>query len=827
MTIRLAHLSDLHFGPSFNIALWKAVRAEVMQFRPHVLVVSGDMVDSPTPLQLLAAKCELDDFAAEAGATLVVVPGNHDVYARGLGKLSARRDWFERIFYNNMEKVTKLAEEEYGERPAFTERYRSKPSTPYFASLLRRLAKGTFEAHIPARPQDRPLVSRPNCDVLIAALDSNNPGALGLATGRIDDDDLVSLREELETNNERNYLLRVAVVHHHLLPIAFSHGRLIGAEPFMVLDNAGTVLNLLAEHRFDLVLHGHKHVAQFARLDLSPRDEAGHSMAVVAAGSSALDSPNNNRGNCFNLVTVGGNGQLEVESFHYGGGAGPSRDNGYAIYREPLIVAKRRAFARARERHPLYCESRTQIYTVTETGDLLVEATWKGLSTTNNTHPHCRSQRVALPIDSWLASETVTLDEEFSSPGVTVELDRENSSATERVATTRQYKVHFPDGSLRGSGVTYRLTYACANSIIMTPWECAERARWGQLSEGTLTYVGIRVTHPVENLSLTLKLPPTLANVQPYVSCRRIPQYPVYDMDPSGDAVFSDDSDWIIDPAMTKHESSYLHFDARSEAWLLRVDRPLVGYEYQLQWRIPTDQADATIRGEVRHLRETLLEAFHRQEAGGASWPSTVIETFSLLARELERLFGRGSKNEHRSVDFLVYDGQEVALRPVLSKRTWTSKPHNSNLVIPLGCGIAGVAFQQGLIIPWVKGETDSPFVRPEPYDTEDDEPDAKMRTILAIPIFHASQHHLGRPAPWSCIGVVSFRSSSDASKIPQLLGPLTHDITDAVLVARGLAHAAIDAVLNCLERSRKTRPLPLGSIRRNSDAPAKVGNGR
>lgn len=806
MTIRLAHLSDLHFGANFDIALWKAVKAEVSQFRPHVLVVSGDMVDSPNPLQLLAAKCELDDFAVHLSATLVVVPGNHDVYRHGLNSLlSRRKPWFERIFYNDMSEAIKAAEEEYKERPGFKERYRSDPSSSLFSPLN---PGGSFRRHIPRLPESRPLVTRPNCDVLIATLDSNKQSRWAkLATGWVDDDDLVSLRDELESKSDRNYLLRVAVVHHHLLPIAFSHGRVVGAEPFMVLHNAGTVLNLLAEHRFDLVLHGHKHVGQFARLDLSPRDEAGHSMAVVAAGCSALDSPNNNRGNSFNLVTVGGNGQLEVESFHYGGGTGPSRDSGHSVYGEPLMVAKRRAFTRARERHPLFCENRKQVYTVTETGDVIVEATWESLATTDNTHPHRRGECVALPPDSWLASDTVDLDDEFSSPGLLVRLVDKELLETMRLAKSRNYEVVFPEGSLRGHGVKYRLTYACANSITMAPWECSERAKRLGLSESPPSHIEVRITHPVETLSVTLHLPPSLANVQPYVICRRVPQYPVYKMDANGDAIFSEESEWIVDPAMTKYESSFLQHDARSEVWRLQIERPLVGYEYQLQWRLPNENVEAAIRGEVRHQRQIVLEAFHWQEAGGAGWPAIVTDTFSLLSDELERMFGRGSKNEYRCVEFQVYDSKEVALRPVLSKRTWTSKPHNSSFVIPLGCGIAGVAFQQGLIIPWVKGETDSPFVRPEPYDTEEEEElEAKMRTILAIPIFHASQHHLGRPAPWSCIGVVSFRSSSDASKIPQLLGPLTHDITDVVLVARGLAHAAIDAILNCLERSHKRR---------------------
>ena len=56
---KIAHISDIHFGPTFNVAIWQVVRAQIESFKPDVIIVSGDLVDQPSPFYLLAVKCEL------------------------------------------------------------------------------------------------------------------------------------------------------------------------------------------------------------------------------------------------------------------------------------------------------------------------------------------------------------------------------------------------------------------------------------------------------------------------------------------------------------------------------------------------------------------------------------------------------------------------------------------------------------------------------------------------------------------------------------------------------------------------------------------------
>ena len=189
-------------------------------------------------------------------------------------------------------------------------------------------------------------------------------GNLGVATGIVDNDVLLALPSKLQQAKE-NYVARVAIVHHHVLPIAFApNGHKTTGEPMMVFRNAGALLRILANHQFDLILHGHWHKTQFARIDFGDDSSDGYPMAVVSAGSAAMATPDNTNHNSINLIRIAPTGQIEVKSVFYGAGQSPRPDGtagaDYRVYKEPLAAAKRRAHARARERHPIECEAREQ-----------------------------------------------------------------------------------------------------------------------------------------------------------------------------------------------------------------------------------------------------------------------------------------------------------------------------------------------------------------------------------------------------------------------------------------------------------------------------------
>ena len=70
----IAHISDLHFG-HIDTLIPPALREALLQARPDVVVVSGDLTQRARRLEFAAARSFLDSLPFPQ----IVVPGNHDV----------------------------------------------------------------------------------------------------------------------------------------------------------------------------------------------------------------------------------------------------------------------------------------------------------------------------------------------------------------------------------------------------------------------------------------------------------------------------------------------------------------------------------------------------------------------------------------------------------------------------------------------------------------------------------------------------------------------------------------------------------------------------
>src|SRR5215471_9311717 len=79
--IRLAHLSDLHFGTEDD-AMVKRLLAELAALQPRLIVVSGDLTQRARRRQFAAARAFLDRL----GAPHLVLPGNHDIPLYDVGR---------------------------------------------------------------------------------------------------------------------------------------------------------------------------------------------------------------------------------------------------------------------------------------------------------------------------------------------------------------------------------------------------------------------------------------------------------------------------------------------------------------------------------------------------------------------------------------------------------------------------------------------------------------------------------------------------------------------------------------------------------------------
>ena len=205
MPLRIVHLSDLHY-PSIDPIMWKAVKAATCKRDPHLIIVSGDLVDGPIEYNLRLVQAELNTLVERTGAKLFVVAGNHDVFPSGLDTISARNGAFEAVF-----------------RPTTTATAQSiGPDAPPAAStehprLLRRFVDFFRPCKAPpelppsgigaAGSPIRSLVCQPQglpVPVLLALFNSNPSDAkLAFAAGEVSADDLVAVETTSASGRSR------------------------------------------------------------------------------------------------------------------------------------------------------------------------------------------------------------------------------------------------------------------------------------------------------------------------------------------------------------------------------------------------------------------------------------------------------------------------------------------------------------------------------------------------------------------------------------------------------------------------------------------------
>ena len=90
MSLRLAHLADLHFGEDLP-GLAAHLAADIRAQAPDAVLVSGDLTRRARPAELAAAFA----FLAALGPPVLAVPGNHDIAAADLWArlVDPRRLW--------------------------------------------------------------------------------------------------------------------------------------------------------------------------------------------------------------------------------------------------------------------------------------------------------------------------------------------------------------------------------------------------------------------------------------------------------------------------------------------------------------------------------------------------------------------------------------------------------------------------------------------------------------------------------------------------------------------------------------------------------------
>jgi 3',5'-cyclic AMP phosphodiesterase CpdA len=280
MAVSIMHISDLHLGEDLVFRSvrrwrrwWKSVdpgitnglARAIRDLRPDFVVVSGDIVNKPHAscyrfaAEYLRKLFQAADFDYQT--RLLVIPGNHDA------------SFFPK---SNPRDVERLG--------------------PYL-SFLRDL----FQESDDFARRHRYLKVDPQRRVAFFCLDSTLKDDLPLAEGQIGPNQREWLRAKVNRlasmlGSNLNEYIKVAVLHHHCVPVAGRSGR------FMQLLDEAELVALLDELGFHLALHGHRHVPH----SVSRMRADSSLLTVVGAGTATCPflEEQEGYGNNFNWLTV-------------------------------------------------------------------------------------------------------------------------------------------------------------------------------------------------------------------------------------------------------------------------------------------------------------------------------------------------------------------------------------------------------------------------------------------------------------------------------------------------------------------------------------------
>jgi hypothetical protein len=286
-------------------------------------------------------------------------------------------------------------------------------------------------------------------------------------------------------------------------------------------------------------------------------------------------------------------------------------------------------------------------------------------------------------------------------------------------------------------------------------------------------------------------------------------------MSADGEADLQDTAGAVADLEMRRDEERALRYSPACNRWELEIEQPIVGYMYQLRWRLPGEEQDVAQAGETMDRQAQLLEMGERVAAGRRTEADKHAEAlFEVLCGALAQLLGDPGTQERRAVEIYAYHQASTSLRPVLSYRSWSSEPLAREFAIPLGAGIAGAAFQQRRIVPWIASYNTSPFLQPVPYPWEPEGEPPDLGGVLAVPVYLHALSEEKRPPPWATIGVVCFTSSARGGRIAELCNRKLTGENEALLrEVRALSQSHVRAILETLRRQNPVDRVEAGGF--------------
>ena len=264
----IAHLSDLHFGENESDAVWDGLVNYINDtLKPHLILITGDVVNSPEADLFKRAKQQLDRLRPRSriNERYRLCPGNHDRFILGnsAGKTPRLLRWFG-IKSTNLTRPVRGELENH-----FKGGLVLAPDLPFDVELSSNVNGGT---------------NKNSWKIRVLGCDSSDEDTY-FAQGMMTVDSIGKLRTSALEDTTKD--LVILLVHHHLMPVSAlerEQPSLTSLANVTGMLNAGTALNMLATAQVNLVLHGHEHYPQSSKCHTY--EAANDGVVVIGAGSA-------------------------------------------------------------------------------------------------------------------------------------------------------------------------------------------------------------------------------------------------------------------------------------------------------------------------------------------------------------------------------------------------------------------------------------------------------------------------------------------------------------------------------------------------------------
>ncbi len=318
----ILHLSDLHFGsknPNFDdaktelipIAERESRQATILRTLKHVgrylkksrekldvICVSGDITyagdekgfeDFSTILRELGSLCP-------PKTRIIVVPGNHDVPRGSVPSSSARYKLFRKHIRANHfvtplldgidsppAKLSPSALQKHYILDTHSKWVIIPINSSNYCQMIEPIAPILEKRWTNFENEEKKL--NPKAGKVLEGLRVSDVARISIEQFEALEEILEKIREKILARGEDPFsYVRMAVLHHHLLPVTTVEE----IKKYESFTNLGLLRHFLAKHRFDIVLHGHKHIAK-RYWDYIPfgtgDDLQPHKLLVVSGGT--------------------------------------------------------------------------------------------------------------------------------------------------------------------------------------------------------------------------------------------------------------------------------------------------------------------------------------------------------------------------------------------------------------------------------------------------------------------------------------------------------------------------------------------------------------